>query len=354
MKEAGGIVAISTPFVAGIAVAEVFSQSLARYTPLFLILSAGFLAAAVLIKGRARTALAAALFFSGLFTLLSRHIAVSIPLNLHFLNTQWLKSAIHAIPFQHENTAPLLTALLCGDRSGLPEVAVKAFRAAGAAHILALSGLHLGVIYAVIVRCFSAFGGERKIRTARCVITILLCGAYAAMTGAGPSIVRAFLFITLREMLLLSPHRRMRSIDVLCATLLIQLVISPEVIASIGFQLSYLAMAGIFLLLPVLESWYPSGPHDRFNPVRRMWTMMALSISCQVFTGPLVWLRFHTFPRHFLLTNLLAMPLTELLIISAVALLCLSPLGVQPHFLVAATDFLCEFLQKCLSIIAEI
>lgn len=345
--------AISTPFVAGIAVAEVFSRSLADCSSLFLISAVVFLAAASVSGGRSGAVLSAALFFTGMFTLLSRKTTASAPPDIG-LDTEWLKNAIGSIPFPHERTAPLLTALLCGDRSGLSSATRDSFRAAGASHILALSGLHLGVIYAVITRCFSPFGGSRTAQKVRCVVTIALCGTYALMTGAGASIVRAFLFITLREILRLLPHRRMRSIDVLCAALTIQLAISPEVISSVGFQLSYLAMAGIFLLMPVLEAWYPAGARDRFNPVRRIWTMMAMSISCQIFTAPVVWLRFHTFPRHFLLTNLIAMPLTEVTVAGAVALIALSAAGMRPAFLIAATDFLCEILQDCLSIITEI
>jgi competence protein ComEC len=81
---------------------------------------------------------------------------------------------------------------------------------------------------------------------------------------------------------------------------------------------------------------------------------MALSISCQVFTAPLVWLRFRTFPKHFLLTNLLALPLTYFLMFSAVACLALSALGLCPAWLVWTVDVLAGALQYCLSIIADL
>ena len=79
----------------------------------------------------------------------------------------------------------------------------------------------------------------------------------------------------------------------------------------------------------------------------------ALSISCQIFTAPLVWFRFRTFPAYFLLTNLLAMPLTTLLMGSAVTTILLQGLGLCPGFLLQLTDALCSALVWILRIIAS-
>ena len=170
------------------------------------------------------------------------------------------------------------------------------------------------------------------------------------MTGASPSLVRAFLFIVVNETSRLF-NRPRDGLQVLSAALLVQLVLDPSSISSLGFQLSYLAMAGIFLLYPVLEAWYPKGP--RIDPVRRIWQAAALSISCQIFTAPLAWLRFRTFPVYFLLTNLLAMPLTTLLMGSAVTTILLQGLGLCPGFLLQLTDALCSALVWILRIIAS-
>ena len=120
-----------------------------------------------------------------------------------------------------------------------------------------------------------------------------------------------------------------------------------------GFQLSYLAMLGIFLLFPKLDAWFPSEGR-RKGPVKWMWSSMALSISCQIFTAPLVWLHFRTFPKHFLLTNLIALPLTSFLMFGAVACLALSAFGICPAWLVWTVDTLAGTLQHCLSIIADL
>lgn len=271
---------------------------------------------------------------------------------LQSLALKWadnLKALISRIPFRADDTSPLLTALLTGDKSGLSRETTQAFRGSGASHILALSGLHMGILYLILDRITLPLGRSRTAIWIRAVMIVSAAGWFTLMTGAGPSIVRAFLFILIGEICTLSGRRRKPS-RVLCLALLVQLVLDPGVIRSLGFQLSYLAMAGIVLLYPVLDKWYPEG--RGFNPLRKIWQMAALSISCQLFTGPLAWIKFGTFPRHFLLTNLLAIPIVTVLMWVAVFTIALFGLGWCPEFLITITDGLCRLLvwvQKVIS-----
>ena len=260
-----------------------------------------------------------------------------------------LRAFIDALPFPSEGTAPLLKALLTGDRSGLSRETTAVFRTSGASHLLALSGLHMGILYLLLSKAFIPLGNSPAAKGFRYGAVLVAAGFFTRMTGASPSIVRAFLFIVLNETARLL-HRPRNPLKVLSAALLVQLVLTPSAVTSAGFQLSYLAMAGIFLLYPILEGWYPQG--FRHDPVRKVWQAAALSISCQAFTGPLAWYRFHTFPKYFLLTNLLAMPLTTLLMGTAVATLLLSGLGCCPGMLIRATDFLATALVRVLEIIS--
>lgn len=260
-----------------------------------------------------------------------------------------LRAFIDSLPFPSEGTAPLLKAFLTGDRSGLSRETAAVFRTSGASHLLALSGLHMGILYLLLSKAFLPLGNSPAVKYFRYGAVLGAAGFFTLMTGASPSIVRAFLFIGLNETARLL-HRPRNPLKVLSAALLIQLVLTPSAVTSVGFQLSYLAMAGIFLLYPVLEGWYPQG--FKFDPVRKVWQAAALSISCQAFTGPLAWYRFHAFPKFFLLTNLLAMPLTTLLMGTAVATLLLSGLGCCPDMLVRATDSLARTLVRVLEIIS--
>ena len=285
---------------------------------------------------------------------------------------------VRSLPFAHEKTGALLQALLTGSKEALSRDTIVAFRTAGASHILALSGLHLGVIYLLLGRVMSVFGNGRIMMAARSAVIISVCAFYAIMTGASPSIVRALLFIGINELMRFFPDRCKTPISVWCCALMIQLCLSPEVIRSVGFQLSYLAMLGIFTLFPVLDGWYDASPGngkspwkamDAVNtaplrqgkdrkrttgPMRWIWSSMALSISCQLFTAPLVWVVFGTFPRYFLLTNLLALPLVSALMPFAIVSATLFALGICPDVLLDLTDFFATLLLSVISIIAEL
>lgn len=261
-----------------------------------------------------------------------------------------LECAVCAVPYRHEGTAPLLKALVCGDRSGLAAETVRSFREAGAAHVLALSGLHLGIICLVLEKVLSVLGNSVPAYTVRSIIVTFACGMYALMTGASPSVTRAFLFIAIREFARNHPQRRCSSSDIFCAALTIQLVADPTVMESAGFQMSYLAMAALFILAPVLKEWFPSkGP----GILRRVWNASATAVSCQLFTGPVAWLRFHSFPKCFLLANLLALPLTEALVCLGIASTAAYAAGIRISVLPVLTDGVAATLEFCLGIISR-
>lgn len=264
-----------------------------------------------------------------------------------------LRRTVRAIPFPSDETGALVLALTTGDRSLLDRETVQVFRQSGASHLLALSGLHLGILYLLLSWLTKPLGNSILAKRFRSVFLMVAAGAYALVTGVSPSIVRAFLFILLRETGLLL-GRRPAPLRILCGALTLQVALTPSVVTSVGFQLSYLAVAGIVLLYPRMRAWYPSeGPRrDRWNLPRRLWDMMALTLSCQVFTGPLAWLRFGTFPRYFLLTNLLAMPLASALAALSAVCVLLSALGCCPAWALAADDVLARLLLQALGIIA--
>lgn len=351
MVEARDPVLISFPFAAGVALAQfcpfpLFHYSLAL-TALLLLLMLG---------GRLSGRLWYALLFAALGALCGELRGDAPPVISGGLASRALAhtdALIRSIPFAHGGTNELLRALLTGQRDGLARETADAFRAAGASHILALSGLHLGIIYLIIGKLLTPLGNGRVSAPVRSGLIIAACTFYALMTGASPSTVRALLFISLNEILRHFPGRKKSPIAIWCCALLIQLAACPWVITSLGFQLSYLAMLGIFLLFPKLDAWFPSEGR-RKGPVKWMWSSMALSISCQIFTAPLVWLHFRTYPKHFLLTNLIALPLTSLLMFGAVACLVLSAFGICPTWLVWTVDALAGALQYCLSIIADL
>ncbi len=288
----------------------------------------------------------------------SAHIsAASISSGLGLWAQEWglrMQEAIDQIPFTDIRCNALAKALVTGERSGIPRDIVLAFRESGASHILALSGLHLGIIYTIISRSLSILGNYRILWIPRSMVIMLICGFYTIATGAAPSTVRALLFIVLAEYGRLARRHRSTG-QLLFAALIIQLTISPLSVKSAGFQLSYAAMAGIAFIFPWLKGLWPGNIYeDRTleRLTRRIWEICAMSISCQITTGPLAWLYFGALPKHFLLTNLLALPLTGLIIPSIVLTLILNGLGICPMFIVQATEWLISTMIRVLEIIA--
>ena len=270
-----------------------------------------------------------------------------------------LEETIETIHFRDSQTTSFIKAIITGERSGLNQEVTEIFRSSGASHILALSGLHLGVIYMTISRLLSLIGFGPSASRIRSLITVMICGIYTMATGASPSIVRAFLFILLHESARLSGRYRSTG-NVLLTALVIQLCLSPSSIKSVGFQLSYAAMAGIAFIYPRLKGLWPEkdagyGFPSAFitRPTRWIWNSAAMSISCQMATAPLAWIYFRTFPMHFLLTNLIALPLTGVIIPSAALTVLLARAGQCPDLLVRFTEWLTELLIGALEIIAS-
>lgn len=260
-----------------------------------------------------------------------------------------VKDAVASVPFSESGTSALITALLTGDRSALPVEITEAFRASGASHILALSGLHLGIVYAIFTRLTSWAGGNPYVKAFRSAAAVSFCLIYTFGTGAGESMTRAFLFILLKEAGSLM-HRKTDLKEITMAALVIQLATDPLSIRSVSFQLSYAAMAGIAFIHPHLNRFWPD---DGRGPVRKIWESASLSISCQLTTGPLAWLYFRSFPRHFLLTNLIAVPLTGLIIPASILTTALCAADACPDFVIAATERLVQLLTGALRIIAQ-
>lgn len=304
------------------------------------------------------TAIAAAAFFCGMVTCLgSLCMEISSSQGSGLIERtaigfgMKMRETIDSIPFEEDETGAVLKALITADRSSLSKETTEVFRKSGAAHILALSGMHLGIIYLIISGCLSFLGNNHIAIRVRSALTILTCGFYTLATGAGESITRAFLFIVLNEGAKLA-HRKPGMKVILMSALIIQLAADPMSLHSAGFQLSYAAVAGIAFIHPHLKEIWPEVSY-RKGILRRIWENASISISCQLSTGPLAWHLFRSFPPYFLLTNLTAIPLTSLTIPVALCTMTLYAIGMCPQILVDITEKCVSLLTGALNIISS-
>lgn len=210
----------------------------------------------------------------------------------------------------------IAVALITGDRTRIPPEIQAGFRDSGTYHLLALSGLHIGILYRMLQRLLwwlpGISGPRARIRS---LLILSVLWLYAAATGLSPSIFRAVLTATCYEA---GQWREEpgNGVHALSLSALIISAIDPGAPREAGFQLSFLAMAGIFFLHPPLERLivpFLNGIPSPFRtPVRRIWSMLSVSLACQTATLPLTLPLFGTFPLSFQLANLLAAPLTAL------------------------------------------
>lgn len=228
---------------------------------------------------------------------------------------EWLESAFGHNP-ETAAARGIAVALITGDRSRIPEEIQADFRNSGTFHLLALSGLHIGILYRMLQRLLWWLPGLAGIRArVRSLLILSALWLYAAATGLSPSIFRAVLTATCYEA---GQWREEpgNGVHALSVSALIISAIDPGAPREAGFQLSFLAMAGIFFLNPPLEElicpFLNRLPTALRIPVRRIWSLLSVSLACQTATLPLTLPLFGTFPLSFQLANLLAAPLTAL------------------------------------------
>ncbi len=222
----------------------------------------------------------------------------------------------------------LVKAMLLGRRDDLGPDLLQSYASAGAIHVLAVSGLHVGVLFLLL--SFS-LGWLKKWRWGRRVYVLsifVLLGAYALITGLSPSVVRASLMcVVLATSQAVS--RRHHSLNALALSAFLILLLDPLSLFSVGFQLSYAAVAGILLLYPVGKNLIRS----RFRMVAWLWQISLIGLAAQLFTFPISVYYFHQFPTYFWLVNPFVISLTSVLIYSALgvvtfgSLLITSPLA---------------------------
>ena len=224
--------------------------------------------------------------------------------------------------FPEGDELAILRALSIGDKSDLPRDLRAAYRESGAMHLLALSGLHVGLIYALLLWLLKPLGGHRATRLLRSGLILCALWIYAVITGLSASISRAVLMITFYELSgLISGDRD--ALAALFGSAFLLMIFRPEAPRDIGFQLSYSAVLSILLLHP----WLKSRLQTRSRLLARVWELLCVSLCCQATCGMLAWWYFGTFPRYFLVTTLLAIPLTTAAMYTIAATLATSALA---------------------------
>ena len=217
----------------------------------------------------------------------------------------------------------LLSSLTLGEKRDFPKELKENFTVAGANHILALSGLHLGILYLILTMLLPQRGRRLVFRLLRELVVLALLWAFAFIAGLSPSIVRSATLFTLMSIgrLLGNDVSPLSSLS-FAAT--VMLLVSPHLLFDVSFQLSFAAVFSILLLAPPLQELM--GVYRYGKVYGYIANLLILSVVSQVGTLPFVWYYFGVFPVYFLLTNLLVVPLAFVVILLAVIMWMLLPI----------------------------
>lgn len=232
----------------------------------------------------------------------------------------------------------IAAALLLGQKDNLDREIRNAYAETGTMHILAVSGLHVGIIYAILLFPLKGIRLSRRGKKVYLIVVVFIIWGYAILTGFSPSVVRAatiFSLLTLGQL----RERRPSSWNLLAFSAMIMVVIDPGVIFDVGFQLSYLAVGGILLLQPLILRWWLP-PH---KVLEYIWQITAVSIAAQLATFPLSILYFHIFPSYFLVANLVIIPLSFVVMNVGILMLALSWVPSLGDWLGVGVDYLIRF-----------
>ncbi len=211
----------------------------------------------------------------------------------------------------------VLSALTLGEKRGLQDEIKETYSVTGASHILALSGLHTGILWGILAFLLSLLPLGRAAGWVRGLLPVVLLWAFAFLVGLSPSVVRS---VTMISVLALGDclRRRSLSLNTLALAAWMMLLVHPFYLFDVGFQMSYLAVAAILLIQPALSRlWRPAS-----RPLRWLWGSVTVSLAAQIGVAPLIALYFSRFSVWFLLTNLIVIPLTFCLVAGALFMLC--------------------------------
>lgn len=255
------------------------------------------------------------------------------------------------VPAGEMEVHSLLKALTMGEKGDIPQHLKEAYRLSGAMHLLALSGLHVGFIYAMLskgVGLLPVFKGKRWIKS---VAIILLLGFYTIFTGASPSICRAFLMAAIYEIGNLA-GRRNNGLNALSTSALLISLADPQAPSSISFQLSFSAMMGIFLVKPHFDAACKTVTSSKI--ALKILGLCSLSLSCQLLTTPLTYLYFGSFPLISLLTNLLAMPVISAVLAIAPGAILFANVPILGEWSATILSFAIQTLNLLMEVLSRI
>ena len=255
---------------------------------------------------------------------------------------QQAEQQLHTLHIGEQDFA-VIAAMAMGDKEALNQETKEAYSISGTSHILAVSGLHIGIIFQLIILLL---GGKRRSKLT-IILSTTIVWAYVIFIGFPASAVRAATMLSIYSMVLLS-LRPDPTLNTLALAYIIMVLVNPFNIFDIGFQMSFLAVGSILLFYPLFFGLLSS--HS--NIIRAIWGLFCVSLAAQIGTLPLIVFYFGRISCYSLLTSFIAIPAATLILYLCVLLFILSPLT-YISFLTSPIEGLMQLVMNVLTSITQ-
>ena len=271
-------------------------------------------------------------------------------LRQHALNVRQMLVGLLEKAGLEGNELGLASTLVLGYKNNIDAEVKQAYMNAGAMHVLAVSGMHVGIVCSVLEMLMFLLGGRLASNLKRVVIVLLLW-CYAFITGLSPSVLRATVMFSFLEVARLM-RRDMSIYNTLAASAFLLLCINPDMLFKAGFQLSYAAVVGIVSLQPRIVRLLPISRKNK--PLRWFWELTAVSIAAQISTLPFYLYYFERTPVYFWLSNVIVSPGAVVMIGLTLLLLAVSPVPVLTKVVGMVTSYAARAMNFAVKSIADL
>jgi len=242
----------------------------------------------------------------------------------------------------------VIEALLLGQRTNISDSTYTNYKNAGAVHILALSGLHIGILLVLLQFILKPLEILKYGHTLKLIVIIITLWGFAVIAGLSASIIRAvtmFCFIAYAQFL----NRPTSTFNILALSLFFTLLIHPLFLFQVGFQMSYAAVFAIIWIYPLLQRfWFPNS-----WIVRKGWQLLSVSIAAQLGVLPISLFYFHQFPGLFFVSNLIIIPFLGIVLGLGFLVIILSLIDWLPSFLASFYSTIIQTMNSIIKWIAQ-
>ncbi len=245
-------------------------------------------------------------------------------------------------------TLSIINALLLGQRQNINATIYSNYVSSGTIHILAVSGLHVGIILWILNFILKPLNLIRHGKLIKPILLVTLLWLFAILAGLSPSVTRA---VTMFSIITIAMHlkRPTNIYNTLAISAFLILLVKPKFLFEVGFQMSYLAVLGIVSVQPHLyKLWQP-----KYWVIDKLWQVFSVTLAAQAGVVPISLFYFHQFPGLFFVANMVIIPILGLILGLGIGVICLALANALPEFLVLLYSYIISILNTFIAWIAQ-